>query len=259
MAHAQTLFDDGRHRCLMFHDLVSDDGGETVQSNQFLIVDGTHAALIDPGGAMTYNELFVSLGKYLPPKSLDMILASHADPDIVASVGRWFTGSSCKLYVSRLWARFVPHFAATGKTLGRIVAMPDAGMRIALGDASLVAIPAHFMHSEGNFQFYDPVSRILFSGDLGASLVAPDLAATPVEDFDRHVQDMEGFHRRYMISRKIVRLWATMVRDMDIEAIVPQHGRPMKGKAMVRRFIDWIETVDCGVDLMTQEHYRLPA
>jgi flavorubredoxin len=259
MGHGHILFDNGSHTCLMYGDLVADEGGEVVQSNQFLIIDHGHGALLDPGGAMTYNELFVAISHYLPPKELDMVLASHADPDIVASVGRWLSGSACQVHVSRLWSRFVPHFAGAGKTIGRIVPIPDAGARIPLGKCSLVAVPAHFMHSEGNFQFHDPVSRILFSGDLGASMVAGHEAHLPVEDFDRHVQDMETFHRRYMISRKIVRYWAHMVRGMDIEMIVPQHGRPVRGATMVRRFIDWIESVDCGVDLMTQDHYRLPA
>jgi flavorubredoxin len=45
---------------------------------------------------------------------------------------------------------------------------------------------------------------------------------------------------------------------MDVESIVPQHGRMFKGKKMVNEFLDWIETLDCGIDLLTQENYRLP-
>jgi flavorubredoxin len=70
---------------------------------------------------------------------------------------------------------------------------------------------------------------------------------------------MEAFHQRYMVSNKIVRFWAQMVRQMDIEMIVPQHGQRLVGKAMVNRFIDWVEKLPCGVDLMTQDHYRVPA
>jgi len=119
-------------------------------------------------------------------------------------------------------------------------------------------LPAHFMHSEGNFQFYDPVSRILFSGDMGASLVDHTQAAEPVRNFDDHVVTMAGFHRRYMISNKICRFWAKMVRQLDVEMIVPQHGCRFEGKAMVNRFLDWIEQLPCGVDVMTQDNYRVP-
>jgi len=69
---------------------------------------------------------------------------------------------------------------------------------------------------------------------------------------------MEGFHRRYMVSNKVLRFWANMVRQLDIEMIVPQHGAIFKGKDMVNRFIEWVEDLQVGVDLLTQENYRLP-
>ena len=83
-------------------------------------------------------------------------------------------------------------------------------------------------------------------------------AAQPVADFDRHVLHMIDFHRRYMISNKICRFWVNMVRQLDVEMIVPQHGARFEGKAMVNRFLAWIETLPCGIDLMTQDHYRVP-
>jgi flavorubredoxin len=39
--------------------------------------------------------------------------------------------------------------------------------------------------------------------------------------------------------------------------IVPQHGRAFEGRA-IREFIDWIENLECGVDLMSQANYRIP-
>ena len=30
------------------------------------------------------------------------------------------------------------------------------------------------------------------------------------------------------------------------------------GREMVGRFLDWFENLECGVDLMTQEHYTAP-
>ena len=116
-------------------------------------------------------------------------------------------------------------------------------------------MPAHFLHSVGNFQLYDPVSKILFSGDMGASMVDD---ATPVRDFVNHVPNMEGFHRRYMAGNKACRLWAAMVREMDVAMIVPQHGRPFVGAEMISAFLYWIENLECGLDLMGPEDYCLP-
>jgi flavorubredoxin len=256
---AVELFNNGRHVCLAFYDLVDEEHDHAVQCNQFLIADQGHGALIDPGGNITYNALLMAMQKYFPSKELHYILASHADPDIIASVNKWFVASPCKVLISSLWARFVPHFTTGRDVSGRIVGIPDEGMSVPLGGSMIQAIPAQFLHSEGNFQFYDPVAKILFSGDLGVSLVDHATAAEPVTDFDAHIANMDGFHRRYMISNKIMRYWAHMVRQLDIEQIVPQHGQRFVGKAMCNRLIDWLENLPCGVDLMTQDAYRLPA
>ena len=254
----QELFRSAHHACLMFSDL-GNEGGEAVQANQFLIVDGDVGAIIDPGGNLAYSELYLGMTRHFPPSKLSAILASHADPDIIASLDRWMTATpDAKLYVSTLWERFVPHFCKPGKTTGRIVGIPDPGMRIRVGRHELIALPAHFMHAEGNFQFYDPVSRILFSGDLGASMGSGQQAQQFTTRLDPQIPRMVGFHRRYMVSNKVMRLWAQMVRPLDIEMIVPQHGTPLAGAA-VGEFIDWARELRCGIDLMGPDNYRVPA
>lgn len=251
------LFHQRGHQCLMFADLCR-EGGTAVQSNQFLVIDGDTGAIIDPGGNLAYSDLYLAMTAHFPPQNLSAILASHADPDIIASLDRWLTATgSAKVYISRIWERFVPHFCKAGKTAGRIVGIPDPGMRIPIGRSELIALPAHFLHAEGNFQFYDPVSRILFSGDLGASMLAPADAERPVTSLAGHVRHMEGFHRRYMVSNKVLRLWARMVRTLPIDMIVPQHGAPMAGAA-VKEFIAWAEGLACGVDLVNESTYAVP-
>ena len=253
---AVELFNNGTHICLAFYDLVDDEKDHAVQCNQVLIVDGDHGALIDPGGNMTYNSLLMGMQRYFPSRNLDFILTSHADPDIIASLNKWMVTTNARVLISKLWVRFLPHFTTGRDYSSRTIGIPDEGMLVPIGRSKLHALPAHFLHSEGNFQFYDPISKILFSGDLGASIVDHHVAGDPVKDFDEHLKVMEGFHRRYMISNKICRYWAGMVRNLDIEMIVPQHGQRFVGKAMCKRFIDWIENLECGVDLMTQNNYR---
>ncbi|MGV6816241.1 MAG: MBL fold metallo-hydrolase [Thiotrichales bacterium] len=251
---ALELYNKGNHVCVVFSDLVV---GEAVQANQFLIADHDHAALIDPGGELTYTRLYMALGNYVAARKLDFVIASHQDPDIVASLNRWLVGTDCKAVVPQLWERFIPHFTAVGKTKGRLISIPDAGMNLQIGNISLAALPAHFLHAEGNFHFYDPVSKILFSGDMGANLASGDLEK-PFKKLSEAIPYMEGFHRRYMNSRKVTLYWANMIRQLDIDWMVPQHGRPFKGKKVIAEFLDWIAMLECGVDLMTQDNYRLP-
>ncbi len=176
---------------------------------------------------------------------------------------RWLVYTDAKVVASKLWARFLPHLNSSfmsermkGNWEDRLIELPDRGQVIQLGESKLVMVPAHFLHSVGNFQFYDPVAKILFSGDMGASIVED--ASQPLKDFDAHVLKMKAFHQRYMCSNKVIRLWVNMVRQMDIEMIVPQHGTPFIGKEMIKQFLDWIETLPCGVDLMTEQIFSCP-
>ncbi len=259
---ATILYEDNDHKCIMFSDLVK---GAGVQSNQFLIVNNGNAALLDPGGQLTYHPLLTSMLKYSAMDELAYVIASHQDPDIIASLGMWFDFSKAKVLCSELWVRFLPHLMSNKTIEGtrdtdinnRIVGIPDGGTILPLGNGKIMIIPAHFLHSVGNFQFYDCTSKILFSGDMGASIATKD-NEQPVKDFKKHIPFMESFHKRYMVSNKVCKLWVDMVRQLDIKMIVPQHGRHFAGKAMITEFLNWVETLNCGIDLITAKNYQLP-
>ena len=250
------LYRDSSHACLMFTDLIDGDA-QAVQSNQFLIVDNGTGAIIDPGGNLAFNELFMGLSRHFSPQNLSYVFASHADPDIIASLDRWMTSTPAKLVISRVWERFAPHFTKVGKTDNRIIGVPDQGGRLTLGRNDLWVLPAHFLHSEGNFHFYDPVSRILFTGDLGVSMTTGLDAQTPVTSLAANIPRMEGFHKRYMVCNKVLRLWVNMARKLDISMLVPQHGAPITGAA-IEEFFTWAENLYCGVDLFDERNYQLP-
>lgn len=252
------LFERDGHRVVVFHDLVRGDDG--VQANQFLVQHGGSSALIDPGGALLYTPLVLAMGQYVAPKNLSYILASHQDPDIIGAVDRWLMYTDATVVCSRLWGRFVPHSVPhyqknTGND--RYLLLDDDGGVVPMDGAELVALPAHFLHSVGNFSFYDPTSRILFPGDVGSSMVPAGSPYRPVEDFAAHSRSMLGFHRRYMASRRVARLWADMVRELAPEWIVPQHGLPLHGAA-IGEFLDWLSDLDCGTDLLGPADFRVP-
>ena len=254
---ALELYRDKHHACIMFTDLIEEDG-QAVQANQFLIVDNGTGAIIDPGGNLAFNELFMGMSKHFAPGKLAYVIASHADPDIIASLDRWMTSTKASLVISRVWERFAPHFTKVGKTENRVIGVPDSGGHLPLGRSELVLLPAHFMHSEGNFHFYDPISRILFTGDLGVSMTSGAEASIPVTDLAQHIPRMEAFHRRYMVSNKILRLWVRMARQLDISMLVPQHGAPIMGKKAISDFLDWIDNLMCGIDLFDDRAYQIP-
>ena len=58
---------------------------------------GSDPDLIDPGGNLAYGELYLAITRHFPPRQLSAILASHADPDIVASLDRWTSATDARM------------------------------------------------------------------------------------------------------------------------------------------------------------------
>lgn len=253
METKRVIYNTPEHKVIFFEELTP---ASAVQANQVLIIHKGEGMLLDPGGHKVFSKLLSDISLYIPPNQIKYIFLSHQDPDIVAAINGWLMTTKAQAYVSKLWMRFLPHFGLDSQLEDRVIPIDDGGTKIILGgDCKLLILPAHFMHSPGNFQVYDPCSKILFSGDLGASLGQDYFF---VENFDEHIKYMESFHKRYMASNKVLKFWANMVRQLDIEMIVPQHGAIFKGKEMVERFINWIENLQVGVDLLTQDRYRVP-
>ncbi|MCK6551731.1 MBL fold metallo-hydrolase [Myxococcota bacterium] len=253
MKTALTLFEDSTHRNVLLPDFGH---GLAVQANQHLVIHGREAMILDPGGHKVYSKVLGETSSILGATGkLRYVFLSHQDPDIIAAVNGWLMTTDADAWISSLWVRFVPHFGLDRLVEHRLHPIPDEGTVLELGGSPLYVIPAHFLHSPGNFQVYDPVSKILYSGDLGASL---GIDYDVVTDFDAHLASMTTFHRRYMSSGSAMRSWAKTVAKLDIETIAPQHGALFRGRDLVRRFVDWCASLDCGVDLLPEDGWPLP-
>ncbi len=244
MSGTSVLFESGEHRNVL---LPVFDQGEAVPANQHVVVHGNEGMILDPGGHKIYSRVLSDTTSVLRGAELKYIFLSHQDPDIVAATNGWLMTTDAVAYTPAIWKRFIPHFGLDRLVVDRLKGVPDQGMRMDLGGQELYILPAHFLHSCGNIQLYDPVSKILYTGDLGASL-GQDYDV--VTNFDQHLEFMQGFHERYMASNAAMRLWANMAKGLDIEMIAPQHGARFPGKELVGRFIAWAEQLRCGIDLM---------
>jgi flavorubredoxin len=247
----QQLFESAGHQNVLLEDVTS---GQMVQTNQHLIVHEGRGLLLDPGGRTIHAEASREISDVIDPAALEYILLSHQDPDIVAAIAPWLQTTEAQVLLSSLWVRFIMHFGVESVQMDRFTPIADRGQFLDLAGCELMILPAHFLHAAGNFQVYDPIAKILYTGDLGASL---GQTYTRVSNFDDHVQYMEGFHRRYMPSNKALHLWADMVEDLEIEIIAPQHGAMIEGREKVTRFLGWVRDLHCGLDLMASI-YRLP-
>jgi flavorubredoxin len=216
-----------------------------IDTNEYLIVSGGEAVAMDPGGSEIFPQVVAAFSEAISVDRIRHFLASHQDPDIISSLPLWMgLCPEAKVHMPWLWSGFIAHFGH--QYTDRFVKVPDEGGTIRLGrERELQLIPAHYCHSSGNLNLYDPQARILFSGDIGAALLPDDYSSVFVADFGAHVQYMEAFHRRWMPSNRAKNDWVARVRELDVDMLCPQHGAVMRGE-QVGEFLDWFGRLEVG-------------
>lgn len=243
MKKTQTIFENGDHKWIA---IVRDEAKPDflIDTNEYLVTHGGEGMLLDPGGLEVFPAVFSALAAEFDPSAISAVFASHQDPDAISSLALWLEfNPKMRCYMSWLWSSFLPHFGGDASTF---VTIPDEGMAISLAGLSLQAVPAHYLHSSGNFNLYDRSAKVLFSGDVGAALLPADRQGVFVEDFRSHIRFAEAFHRRWMGSNEAKRQWCERVSQLDIDMLCPQHGAIYQGED-VQRFINWFDGFQVGV------------
>lgn len=235
-----TIFDSGYQWIVFGRDPSKPES--LIDTNQYMVRTANRCLLLDPGGTELFAPMLAAALHHAPVEEITDLFASHQDPDIISSLGLWDQAlPEARLHAPAIWEGFLRHF---GCEKIEYVPIEDTGGTIDLGSIELELIPAHYLHSSGNFNVYDPRSKILMSGDIGAA-IEPSDAPMFVEDFSEHVDKMRYFHQRWMPSNRAKNDWIKRVRKLDIEMLAPQHGRIFKGDD-VGRFLDWFEALPVG-------------
>lgn len=245
MNNETILFEDEMHKCVMFSLESEEQEDSSLSVNQFLLIQGNSAILIDPGSSSIFSDLYEAIKRHIDPHNIIYIFFSHQDPDVAGAIVEWSVATSAKLIISRLWIRFMGHYGLVDSA--RMIPLPDHGGRIPFKNDFIQFIPAHFLHSPGNFSLYDSRSKIIFSGDIGAAIASPQNLNKEVDDFESHRPFLESFHRRYMASNVFCRAWAREVRECNVDIIAPQHGSLFRG-ADVAAFLNWFEQLECAME-----------
>ena len=243
------LYDDGIHKCVMFS--FDDESHEDayLSVNQYLIVQNGEGILIDPGSEGIFDELFDAVNEHVEIENIKFIFFSHQDPDVAGSIAQWAISTKAKFIMPSLWVRFMSHYGFM--QMNRVMSLQDKGARLKFGKDYLKFVPAHFLHSPGNFSLYDSKSKIVFSGDIGAAVVNSPEAYKKGSSFDEHKEHLEGFHKRYMGSNKLCKAWVSKIEDLEVDKIAPQHGLVFED-ADVGLFLEWLKELKCGSDFMEE-------
>ncbi len=244
----EILYEDESHKYIMFS--FDDESHEDayLSVNQYLIVKNGAGFLIDPGSEAIFDEMYEAVSEHVEIENIKYIFFSHQDPDVAGSIGQWSISTKAKFIMSSIWIRFMSHYGFT--EMSRVMPLADKGAQLKFGEDYIKFIPAHFLHSPGNFSLYDTKSKIVFSGDIGAAIVSSP-EHKQVENFEEHKEHLAGFHKRYMGSNKLCRAWVREMRQLNISMIVPQHGFVFKDDN-IELFLEWLDELECGSDLLDE-------
>jgi len=245
----KVLYDNDGHKCIMFSfdDETHEDSFLSV--NQYLIVKHGIGILIDPGSESIFDELYDAVSEHVEIQNIRYIFFSHQDPDVSGSIAQWAISTKAKFIISSLWVRFMSHYGFT--EMSRVMSLADHGAKLKFGEDYIKFIPAHFLHSPGNFSLYDTKSKMLFSGDIGAAILNSPQSYKKVENFEEHKEHLLGFHKRYMGSNKLCRAWVKKIEKLEVDIIAPQHGFVFE-EENVGLFLEWLKSLECGSDLLEE-------
>lgn len=238
---SEIIYDQSHRWIVMGRD--PEKPNQIIDTNQYMIVHKDHALILDPGGIEVFAPMLGAVVKHVALENIRHLFASHQDPDIISSLGMWDRVlPDAQLHSPAIWEGFIAHF---GIEHIKYVAIADQGGTIDLNGLQLDIIPAHYLHSSANFHIYDKTAKIFFSGDVGA-VIEPVDAPIFVDNIASHLEKMRYFHQRWMPSNRAKLDWINRVRQLDIEMMLPQHGRILRGDE-ISQFLDWFEALDVGI------------
>ena len=240
------LFEEKDHKVVYLGSRKNSES-EGVDVLSYLIVDRDEGLLIDPGGYHLFPQTVYTVSKYIPLNRIKYIYFCHQDPDVCGSLPMWRdVCPQAKIAIGELWIRFLPHFGVENLEEAAHP-IPTEGGTLNVGKTPIEVIPAHYLHSPNQFSLYDPVSKFLFTGDIGIAL--GNFKYLIVNDWIEHLDYIYTPHKILMTSNRAARTWAENVKKLEVEAILPQHGAIIRGKD-VKYFIKFMKNLKCGTDLL---------
>jgi glyoxylase-like metal-dependent hydrolase (beta-lactamase superfamily II) len=208
-----------------------------LSSNNVLLVDESHAALVDTGYA-THAEQTAALVRHaLGARALDLIVNTHLHSDHCGGNARLQTEWRCDTLIPaasadavRDWDEARLTYRATGQTCERFgfTGTLSPGERLTLGglDWQVIGAPGH---DPDSVMLHHADARVLISADAlwesGFGVIFPELDGE------------SGFAEQQAVLETIARL--------DVATVIPGHGAPFAGvdAALERAFarIAWLK------------------
>ncbi len=216
--------------------------GDPFQCHPYLIKNGNESILIDPGSMLEFDETVRKIKTLLPMSDIKYIILHHQDPDLAAAVPeieKLINRDDLLIVTHSRMSLLVKHYLIkssyyeidkNGNTL-----TTSTGLKL-----DFLTTP--YCHSPGAFVSYEPVSKVLFSGDIfGGIEESWDFYAD-----ESYFAKAKLFHQEYMPSKDIFNYALGKIEKLDIKFIAPQHGSVID-KKYIPKLIEDMKNLDCGL------------
>ena len=214
----------------------------------YLIEQGDQSVLIDPGSALTAEEVIRKVDSVIGLENVRWLVCSHPDPDIIGALPALVArGLHPEVSIVTHWRdeALIKHCG----TLLKYWRIEEHDWRLELEDRMLRFVFTPYLHFAGAFVTFDETSRTLFSSDLFAGPSDDrSLFATSVAYFN----SIRASHEHYMPSREILAHALAQLRELPIRRIAPQHGQVIP-EDLVAPIMDLLEKLECGIYLLARE------
>jgi len=235
------LFEDGNYQIYWLG--LNEESAFRV--NVYLIKSGDEALLVDPGNRHFFNFIKKEVEEIMEDTSKVVgAIFHHQDPDVSASIVDWLEIVPDMKVMTTPRTNVLLPFYGTPKYKFYDVTQED----FVFSNGNILSfIESPFLHFPGAFTTYCNTSQFLFTSDIFAAL---DIEwSLVVEDFDTHKMAMDLFSKDYFACNIATKGYAMKIEDMDIKAILPQHGSIIP-KEFVEASIKYLKELQCGVDLI---------
>ena len=222
--------------------------GDDFQCHVYLIEQGDQSVLIDPGSALTADEVIRKINSVVGLDQVRWLVCSHCDPDIIGALPAM---EAAGLHPE---ATIVTHWRDEALMRHGGSKLPywrveEHDWLLPLVDRTLRFVFTPYAHFAGAFNTFDETSRTLFSSDLFGGFGAEgELFATSLDYFD----GVRAFHEHYMPSHEILVHAIDQLRTLPIDRIAPQHGKVVVGD-LVTPMMDMLAGLECGIYLLARE------
>jgi flavorubredoxin len=216
------------------------DIGAGLHCNPYLIVDNGHAVLIDSGGRAEFSTVMLKILRTgTHPGMIKRLVYQHFDPDLCANMPHMeaiIGNPELAIIAQREDSNFIKYYAPRTP----LSFIEDLAFHYEFPSGRrLDFIRTPFAHSAGSFMTYDSQSKILFSSDILGSYdhdwslfshISED--CLQCDDFNNcsspgkscHLEGILDFHRRLMPSKKALLYAFSLIGNLNIAMIAPQHG-----------------------------------